>query len=295
MYLVLDIGGTEIKYAYMDDQGQIKSKDKFTTTSLTSLDLFLDKIKSLYSQSTDTIEGIAMAFPGVVDANLGRVEVVTAYPYLNQIDLSSLISRECDHVPVSLENDGKCAGLCEVWQGNAKGCQDAIVIVIGTGIGSAIIKEGKIHHGKHRFAGEISTMIVDYDKDEKKLITWSDLCSTKALCQKAARALQIDQINGVELFDLIHQGNKTAKDVLEQFSYDIAVQLYNLCYVYDPEVICIGGGISQQPLLMTMIQKALDQIDQQNKQLIKPNVKPCKFYNDANLLGALYYFKQHYK
>ena len=106
MYLVLDIGGTEIKYAYMDDQGQIKSKDKFITTSLTSLDLFLDKIKSLYSQSTDTIEGIAIAFPGVVDANLGRVEVVTAYPYLNQTDLATLISKECNQVPVSLENDG---------------------------------------------------------------------------------------------------------------------------------------------------------------------------------------------
>lgn len=70
------------------------------------------------------------------------------------------------------------------------------------------------------------------------------------------------------------------------------MQLYNLQYIYDPEIILIGGGISKQPLLIKMINEAIDDINKQTNQLVIPQVNTCKFYNNANLIGALYHFFQ---
>ena len=195
-----------------------------------------------------------------------------------------------DEVKVSLENDAKCAGLAEAWIGSAQAYDDAIIVVLGTGIGGAIIKNKQIHHGAHLFAGEISTLIVDYDKETNQVLTWSDIASTTALCKRAAEALAVTSIDGRRVFELANNADEVVLEVLKNFCLDIAIQLYNLQYSYDPGVICIGGGISKQPLLIKLIKEAVEIIANETNQLLKPNVTTCKFYNEANLIGALSYF-----
>lgn len=296
MYLVFDIGGTAVKYAYLDDEGTIHEKNEFPSSSLTTLEIFIDKLSQIYHQSKEkiTIQGIALSCPGVIDAQKGYIHIISAYPYLNKVCLTELLSKACDNIKVTLENDGKCAGLAEAWIGNAMAYQDAIVVVLGTGIGGAIIKNKAIHHGGHRLAGEISTLISAYDIEKKRYITWSELASTKSLCKITAKKLnmEVDQVNGYYIFEQANNGNKVVLDILDRFYMDIAVQLYNLQYMYDPEIICIGGGISKQPRVLEGIKKALEIINEQEEQLLIPKVDTCKYYNDANLIGALYHYKQ---
>ena len=176
------------------------------------------------------------------------------------------------------------------WIGSAQAYDDAIIVVLGTGIGGAIIKNKQIHHGAHLFAGEISTLIVDYDKETNQVLTWSDIASTTALCKRAAEALAVTSIDGRRVFELANNADEVVLEVLKNFCLDIAIQLYNLQYSYDPGVICIGGGISKQPLLTKLIKEAVEIIANETNQLLKPNVTTCKFYNEANLIGALSYF-----
>ena len=200
------------------------------------------------------------------------------------------ISKACDNIKVTIENDAKCAGLAETWLGNGKDYQDMVVVVLGTGIGGTIIKNKQIHHGRNLFAGEISTIIVNYDKENHKALTWSDIASTTALCKRVAKVLNVDSIDGYHVFELANNQDERVLSVLKDFCLDIAVQLYNLQYIYDPEIILIGGGISKQPLLIKMINEAIDDINKQTNQLVIPQVNTCKFYNNANLIGALYHF-----
>ena len=111
------------------------------------------------------------------------------------------------------------------------------------------------------------------------------------LCKRVANVLKVEEINGREIFELIKNNNQQVIEVFDSFCLDIAIQLYNLQSIYDPEVICIGGGISKQKILIEKIRKFLKEIQLQNHQLLMPNVINCKYYNDANLIGALYHHK----
>lgn len=287
MYLVIDIGGTAIKYCCMNRNGEIFNQKEFLTANIVSLEQFIKCLSDIYF-SCENIEGIALACPGVIDSINGIVEKITAYPFLQGKSLTKLLSKACDNILVTIENDAKCAALAEVWQGNAKDCDDAIVIVFGTGIGGAVIKNKQIHHGAHRLAGEISTLIVDYRNGQ--FLTWSDLASTTALCKRVSDVLKIDKINGRQVFELVHDGNEAVIKVLDAFCNDIAIQLYNLQYMYDPDIICIGGGISKQKILLEKIQASITKIAMDSEQLLDLKVVSCKYYNQANLLGALYHF-----
>lgn len=103
--------------------------------------------------------------------------------------------------------------------------------------------------------------------------------------------LEIKEIDGREVFELVKNNNQQVIEILDSFCLDIAIQLYNLQSMYDPEVICIGGGISKQKILIEKIKKALKKVQVQSHQLLMPNVINCKYYNDANLIGALYHHK----
>lgn len=288
MYLVFDIGGTAIKYGYLNEKGEIIEKNEFIST-LTDLESFIKTLSKIYFQSNYEIKGIGLSCPGVINAETGVIETIAAYPYLKGICLTKILSRACNGVEVTIENDAKCAGLAEIWCGNGENYKDVIVVVLGTGIGGVVIKDKKIHSGANLFAGEISNMIVGYDENQCKVVTWSDIASTKALCKRVAKVLEINSITGREIFELVNQKNEKVYQVLSSFCFDIAIQLYNLQYLYDPEIICIGGGISSQEILINMIKDAVMLIYNRTNQLLIPKVVSCKYHNEANLIGALYH------
>ena len=243
MYLVFDIGGTAIKYCYFDTNGKMFDKNEFLSTTLTNLNLFISRLSEIYFKSNYQIDGIALSCPGIINSKKGVIEKITAYPFLKGVNLKNLLSKACNGVKVTIENDAKCAGIAEIYAGNIKGHKDAIVVVLGTGIGGCVIKNRKIHQGNNLFAGEFSTIIVGYDKKSHQILTWSDVASTSALCKRVSNVLEIKEIDGREVFELVKNNNQQVIEILDSFCLDIAIQLYNLQSMYDPEVICIGGGI----------------------------------------------------
>ncbi|SMC18352.1 Sugar kinase of the NBD/HSP70 family, may contain an N-terminal HTH domain [Clostridium acidisoli DSM 12555] len=294
-FLVLDIGGQAIKYALMNEKTQFIEKGNVPTPADT-IENFIETIGTIFDKYRDKIEGIAMSMPGRIDSDRGYLYTGGALVYNDNKEMATLVQQRCP-VPITIENDGKCAALAETWLGNLKNFDDAIVIVIGTGIGGGIIKDKKLLKGKHFIAGEFSLIQTNLnDYTDKHLGMWATQSGTPALCTSVAKIKHLPQenVNGYKVFELAKSGDKEVLDVINDYCYKIALQLYNLQHIYDPEKFAIGGGISKQDILIEYIQKNIDKCADEIPYIIKPEIIRCKFYNDSNLIGALYTYLTRY-
>lgn len=318
MYLVFDVGATFVKYAWMSEEGNMKEKGKIPTRNKKGHGVsdFVDSLVEIYNRykEKDIVQGIAMGLPGQIDVEKGIVYGGGGIKYLDGVPLGEILSKRCDNIRVSMENDGKCAALAEVWMGNAIEATNACVLVFGTGIGGGIVKDRKIYRGNHLLAGELSYCIEDMTREDLHRITpieeipgvvdsfhqmgflWSARCSTSALADKVAEAkgMPFEEVNGELIYEWAAEGDKTAQDILEDMYFSIAKQCCNLYVILDPDIILIGGGISAQPAFIEGIRKYVNQLKRITKVYGGLTLDVCKYRNDSNLLGALYNFKQKY-
>lgn len=284
-YLAIDMGGTFMKHAVVGENAEIFKNGKIKTPK--TLDELLSQIERIV-QSQSYIEGIAVSSPGAV-SDEGIIYGSSAVKYLSGPNIKQLIAERTD-LNVYMENDANCAGYAEIWNGAAKGKRDVLVMVVGTGIGGAVIKDGVLHKGANLHGGEFGYMLLNSDfKDSDDV--WSRVSSTVALVKKVAKIKQVDKasLSGERIFELAALGDQDCVQAIDEFYHLLAVGIYNLQYIYDPEVILVGGGISAREDLINNINKKLDRIlELVHLAKIKPKIDTCKFRQDANLLGAVY-------
>ncbi len=290
-YVVFDVGGSSIKYALMDGQANLIDKDKVATPKSDFSD-FQNQLLAIINNynKEDNLKGIAFSCPGAVDTKTGIIGGASAVPYIHGPNFKEIF-REKTGLKVSIENDANCAALAEVWKGAAKENQDLLFVVIGTGIGGAIIKDRKIHKGAHLHGGEFGFSIMQYDFEAEEFVNWSRVASTNSLVERVARmkAIDVDTIDGEYVFAEAAKGDPECLKALDSYYSYLALGIYNLQYIYDPELIVIGGGVSAQPMIIDKInQKVKAIMAQQEIATIIPQLRCCEYQNDANLIGALY-------
>jgi predicted NBD/HSP70 family sugar kinase len=290
-YLSFDIGGTFIKYGVIKDNPEILEVNKLKTPA--TLNELLNIIEKSWSANQE-VAGIAISSPGAV-SDEGIIYGSSAIPYIHGPNIKKLVEQRTN-LPVFIGNDANCAAYAEVWDGAAKEKKDVLVMVIGTGIGGSIIKDGLLHKGAHLHGGEFGYMLLTTNvRDSNDL--WARTASTKALVKKVAhkKGVSIESLSGEKIFRLADAGDKDCIQAIDEFYHLLALGIFNLQYIYDPEVILIGGGISARKELIENVNHKLDKlvssIDLAN---IKPNISACKFRQNANLLGAVYGFLQAY-
>lgn len=291
-YLAFDIGGTFIKYGIVGESAEIFESSKVKSPK--TLEELLMMIETVAGSHSD-VKGVAISSPGAV-SDEGVIYGSSALPYLHGPNIKDLIKARTP-LPVFMENDANCAGYAEVWNGSAKGKKDVIAMVIGTGIGGAVFKNGTLHKGAHLHGGEIGYMILNCDIHGNYEV-WSRLASTAALVKYAAKAKGIDcqSLSGEQVFQLAEAGDADCMAAVDRFYHFLAVGIYNLQYMYDPEVIVIGGGISARDDLIHHINQKLDLLFGAIKLAkVKPNIAACQFRQHANLLGAVYGFIQYFE
>ncbi|WP_271004587.1 ROK family protein [Listeria seeligeri] len=290
MYFVYDIGGTFIKFALMENNGNIKMKDKFPTTAKSAEELVAQMVEKFlpYNQA---VKGIAVSCPGVVDSEKGVIYQGGSLLFMHEKNLAEMLAREC-HVPVVLQNDAKSAALAELWLGVAKDVHSAAILTLGSGVGGGIIMDGKLQSGYHLMAGEVSYMESDFDTEKLRGEFFGRTGSAVELIKRIATKKNLtDKKDGEQVFALIAHGDEEANAIFNDYIYGLAVQILNIQYLIDPEIIAIGGGISAQPIVVERLNEAVAQIKAANPfHAAKPNIVTCRFQNDANLYGALYNF-----
>lgn len=180
-YLSFDIGGTFLKYGVIGENAVILETNTVKTPG--TLDELLNFIKEVCFSHQEVI-GVAVSCPGAV-SDEGIIYGSSAVRYLHGPNIKELIGENVK-LPVFIENDANCAAYSELWDGSAKGKKDVLVIVIGTGIGGSIIKNGLLHKGANLHGGEFGYMLLTSDVKGSDDV-WSRVASTKALVKKVAQ------------------------------------------------------------------------------------------------------------
>lgn len=283
--LAFDIGGTAVKYALYEEQGLKETSSFQTPKNWEEMKANLYRVFESYAGRS--IEGVAFSSPGTVDAVLGEIRGKSAVPYLHNFpilkELEDLFS-----LPVSIENDANCAALAEVEFGEAKESTNAAFFIIGSGIGGAIVINRELYKGSSLFAGEFGYML-QTAKDSLSM-----LASPVNVAGTYSKAVGLSpSISGKELFERAEKGEAGAIEAVCHLYDELARGIYNILFVFNPDVVIIGGGISVRPDL-------LEKVDSRVKGLLEENgitdlpyeIKICRFHNDANLLGAVANFKK---
>lgn len=285
--LTIDVGGTSIKYALFR-KGALSQKGSFPTpTSLTAYYEVLTELVKNYEQLYQ-ITGVAISSPSAVNKTTGAIEGASALPYIHHFDIRGELEARFV-LPVSMENDANCAALAELKFGAAKGKKDVIFMVLGTGVGGAIVIDGKIRHGQHLFGGELGFMLMDDTH------SFSELGTAIGMANRY-KARTGKDLTGEAIFNLAHAGEEIAQEEMTVFLFNVAKGIFNLAYAFDPECIVIGGGVSQAEWLIPELEKELQKM--LNKFRIAPFlpvIKACQYRNDANLVGAAVDFQQTFK
>ena len=284
--LAIDVGGSTIKYAISNPNGELFNKNNFPTPN--SLEKMYEEFEKIFN-SNKPLQGIALSMPGSVDTKNGIITGSSALKYIHNKTIKKDLETKLK-TKISMENDANCAALAEIWKGEAKEVEDCCLVVCGTGIGGAIVKNRKIHHGKNLHGGEFGYLILGLD-EKNEPIMWS-FNSTVNVVEKVAKELgkNSKDLNGKEIFDNVDK-NPVYKKYVDMFYKYMAIGIYNIQYVFDPEIIIIGGAISKRNDLIENVYKYVDEyIKKLQVPKIRPIIKVCKFGNDSNLIGAVYHF-----
>lgn len=288
-YLCIDVGGTFTKFALIDEECNFYSKDKIPTQKET-LESFVTMLTQLYERYAGEVEGIAICAPGMIDSETGFMYNGGSIFCVKNINIVEILEARC-HVPVTIENDARCAALAEVWKGSLSNCKNSIALIIGTAVGGAIIVDRKILRGKNFMAGEFSYLFTDETHYQNRSQLLAETGGVPALIHLVSEKKNIpaEQLDGEKIFSLANQGDEETLICLREFCRHLAIQISNYQFIVDPERIALGGGISVQPIFLETIREQLKAINQVFPYPMPiPEVVTCQFFNDSNLIGALY-------
>lgn len=284
--LVLDVGGTFIKNAVMNERAEILQRGDKIPTPLSSRADFFSVIENIYTPVKNDVEGIALSLPGVIDAERGICISSGALGYNNDCNIVEELQKICP-TKITVENDANCAAIAEAKIGSLADVEDGFVMIFGTSVGGAIIKNHELHRGKHNLSGEIAATLMNNTN-------FHFLGSVTALLTEYAQIknLSIENVSGEEFFQAVAKKEKDALACFDKFTRYIAEHIFNIQILIDPEKVAIGGGISAQNIFIDSIRKQLDGIYKSCLdfpiKIPRLEIVPCKFRNDANLIGALY-------
>lgn len=299
-FMVFDIGGSSTKWSVINEDGEFQENGKFNCPDNAD-DFFTQLIKVTNEmKEKQNVQGIAISAPGAVDGETGLIGGVTAIPYIHGPNFKEIL-KEGTGLDVAMENDANCAALGECWLGAGKDNNDLAFVVCGSGIGGAIVKDKKVHVGIHKHGGEFGycPISLTFDGDKPEFMTWSQSGSTRALSDNVARLKGMEEgsLDGLDVFELCRKGDQIAVSEVNKYYYIMATGIYTIQYTYDPEVIVLGGAISEREEFVDEINKRLDYMLTEStlEGTIKPVIKKCKYGNDANKLGALCNYLQREK
>jgi predicted NBD/HSP70 family sugar kinase len=281
--IAFDVGGTFIKWALLDDF-RILEKGKVPTPK-TCFEDYLKALQGVVGKFED-IKGLAFSLPGTIDKKTGLIIQGGALEYNHGREYKKE-TEAYFHLPVTLENDSKCAAVCEQEMGALKGVENGAVIVLGTGLGCTFILNGQVYDGTYNRAGEISILLEGDFLREGFGALLAPKCSSVSMVEIAKKTLDDDTLDGVRFMELAAQGDEKANEVLDGCLKVLAKAIFNIQIINDLERIVIGGGISDNELYMSRLKETLTGYYEAFPFPIpRAQIYKAQGGNDANIMGA---------
>ena len=288
MYLGIDIGGTFIKYALIDEQNRVKKKWKKDTKLKETKDEFYDYLCDGLDKYE--YESIGISAPGVIDGNskvLSKAaeNVQIMYRTNVNIEVSKSVNKK-----VTTINDAKAAGYCEFLLGNGKETQSSVYFIIGTGIGGCLCDNQGVIQGVNGIAGEFSAISLSNNKDKPQF--FANIASITALVRIYNEKGNENLKYGTEVCKKYLNNDEVAIKAMEEWVDNICSCLHNIILFINPEVICLGGGISEEDWFIELVRKRFTNMKKPFMDICTTKIEGCLYSNDSNLLGAVLYSRE---
>ncbi len=279
--VAIDIGGTSIKLAISDENGQLKKFWEIDTEAQKGGRFIVQKIIDELSK-INHFDKIGISTAGQVDPIRGTI--IYANPNIPNYTGTPLkeIFEKTFKVPVKVENDVNAAALGEKHYGAAKELRDFLCLTYGTGIGGAIFQQHQLYRGNDGIAAEFGHLLMHLD--QQKPVYYEHLASTGALVRQAA---QIDSraVNGRWIYEQVIAGNEEMIAVLERWLDYVAQGLASLVHCFNPAAFVLGGGIMEQTEIVKRLEVKVKAIVMPS--FAKFSMINASLGNKAGILGAV--------
>jgi glucokinase len=267
----VDIGGTKVAAALVGSTGEIAQKTRgpmnaagTAAEGFAAVAAAIDAVLAAVPEARAAVRGIGLCSPGPLDPKTGIVLNPPNLPCWRNFPLAAETERAFG-VPARVDNDANAAGLAEALWGSGAGYTNVFYATLGTGIGTGIVFDRKIYHGRTGSAAEGGHVTIDYNGPKcgcGKPGCIEALASGPAIArraqaklaacpphlQPASRILQLagslDCVRAEHVGQAFHEGDRAAREVLEETAHLLTVWLGNIVDLLEPDVMVVGGGLA---------------------------------------------------
>lgn len=306
----IDLGGTNIVAGVVNDRYEILATAKCKTNVPRPAQAIIDDMIRVAQEAVekagltmDDIDGIGIGSPGSVNPIDGILDGASNLQ-IRDVHFKEIFEERLGK-PTHLENDANAAAYGEVIAGAAKGAKHAACITIGTGVGGGVIIDGKLLYGRNYAAAELGHLVINIDGLPCPCGRHGCLeqyASATALVRQTKAAMEQDKnsvmwrisdggtnVNGLTAFDAMREGDETARQVVMQFAKYLAVGIINVIRFSEPEVVCVGGGVSHEgETLLSLVREFVYEGRKNEPKETSTRIVAATLGNDAGIIGAAF-------
>ena len=305
MYSVgIDIGGTKIAGVLLDSHDQVLASDKIPTPA-TDPEALFDAVLELVRKLADgrEVAAVGVAAAGFIDSNRSEVIYAPNLSWRNEPLKAKLESKL--GLPVVIENDANAAGWAEYRFGAGRGTKNMVMLTLGTGVGGAIVADGKLYRGGFGIGAEFGHLrfvpdgrqcgcgqrgcLEQYGSGTALLNSARELAASDSPQGGYLRSLASDpaSLTGQQVYQAIQEADEGAIGLVEDLATDLGKALASIVALLDPEIVVIGGGLSVlgEILLAPMHRSYLENLPASG---FRPELRlvTAELVNDAGSVGA---------
>ncbi len=304
-YMGVDLGGTNIAAAIVNEKMEIVARGKIPTRAERGAEEIVADMgtlcRSLMQEQGLTFDDFAYAgigTPGIANDKTGTVNGAFNIGFLNDFPLKKLFYEAAPFSRIFIANDANAAALGEAMAGAAKGVANVIVVTLGTGVGGGIILNHKLYTGSRFGAGELGHIIIAHNGRQCSCGDrgcWEAYSSATALIKYTKEVMRknrqsqmwayvsgdINAVDGRTAFETSKKGDAAAQKVVDWYIDHLTSGIISMSSVFQPDILCIGGGVcGQGDYLLRPI------LDKLSKTPFPCDVRIAQLGNDAGILGA---------
>ena len=309
-YIGIDLGGTNIAAGLVGVDGTLLTRLSVPTKSGRSAGEIVQDMADLAKKAAEEgniaweeIEAVGLGVPGTANKETGMVEYANNLGFYDE-PVVSMMEKALPGKKIRFDNDANAAAWGEYIAGSGKGVSSMLAVTLGTGVGGGIILDGKLYEGINYAAGEFGHFTIDRNGipcNCGRKGCFEAYASATALISQTKESMlentqsilwelcdgEIELVEGKTLFDGVRRQDETSLKVFDRYIEYLAAGLLDLINIFQPELICIGGGISKAgDLLLEPLKKVIDQGDYARTSKRRTRIVPAVLDNDAGLIGA---------
>ncbi len=307
----IDLGATKVALGLIDPQNRIVARRRFAMAEAPSQDAVVDRIAGAVAELSaglpagQALAGVALCSPGPLDHEAGVILDPPNVPTLHNVPLARLLEERLA-LPVRLEHDAKASALGEYYYGAGRGARSMVYIVVGTGVGAAIIVDGQLLRGEHNLAGEIGHITIDMHGEpcscgsagcvETQLAGPGLVRGYRRALQEAAKlppgAPHPDEVTGEMVTQRAAAGDPLALAVMAQAGESLGTAVATAAMILNIDLYVIGSSVAKAGDLL--LEPAREAVWRHAHRSVASTVRivPSALADDGPILGCGWIIRQ---